>query len=162
MTQKTKMELAKVLFDGKIYATEEIAQKLGITEAILDYWIKKGGWDIVHKTVVTARDGRLLAFYQQLDALNEKIQNGAGYPTDKEAMIQRRLAASIAHLEAETDFGKIVKVGMQLCDWVAQHDRENAERVLALYDKFVKHSLKTGFPNYKPKERPQEVNNYAL
>jgi hypothetical protein len=146
MTQKQKNELARLLYSNNICSAESIAQKLAITEEQVYEWAHKERWGSKPMPVLSTRDEQLYAFYDQLANLNEKIKEGAGYPSDKEAMTQRRLATAIAKLETECHVGMIIKVAKEFTTWLDTIDKEQCTPILQFLDQYIKIRLKRTIP----------------
>ncbi len=138
MNIKDKKELARLLIETRSCSDEHIIEKLGLTNQQLSEWKEKEQWKIPQKTLLSERGGQLLSFYRQLTTLNASVENGLGFPTEKEAMVQRRLAASITHLETEVHIGTVIKVAMDFLLYIRKEDVEEAQRLTLVFDDYIK------------------------
>ncbi len=100
-----------------------------------------GEWKNYCAKLIADKDEQLRLFYEQLGNLNTSIMQGAGYPNDKEANIQKKLAASIAEIETSTSVGQIIKVAKEFILWIKNDNLELAKSITVVFDGFIKSKL---------------------
>ncbi len=100
-----------------------------------------GEWENYCAKLIADKDEQLRLFYVQLGNLNTAIMQGSGFPTDKEANIQKKLAASIAEIETSTNVAQIVKVAKEFILWIKTDNLELAKSITLIFDGFIKSKL---------------------
>ena len=81
----------------------------------------------------------------QLNELDESIaarEQGARYPTVKEADIRRKLTADLEALEQEASVRDIVNVSRDILDYVRAIDLEKAKMLSDYFDSYIQERLK--------------------
>jgi len=79
-----------------------------------------------------------------IDALINDIQDrDKKIPTNAEADILAKLAATIRSLETETSIAQITDVGRDFINWLKPQDLAKAQDFIIYIDAFIKHKLKS-------------------
>jgi hypothetical protein len=138
----TKKELAKLLFTNNDCSPKEIAARTAVTESTINKWIIEGNWETLKHSLLLTKDLQLRLFYQQLGNLNNAVMQGVGYPTTKEADVQKKLTASIHALETETNIAQVIQVAKDFTTWLPNDDMELVKTILLLFDSYIKQQLK--------------------
>lgn len=146
MTNEQKKELAKLLFFQTDLKQSEIAERVDVRAATISDWVKKEGWDRVRRSILATRQKELGRLYEQLEALNNKIESreeGERYANNKEADIMTKLTASIRQLETETSLATVIDVFTKFNEFLRKLEGlEEAKRIFAYQDSFVKSMMK--------------------
>lgn len=94
LDNKQKKEWAKLLFLTTDLTQAEIAVKIGVSRITIVRWAKE--WEGLKLNFLQTREARIKSTLMQLNELDESIaarEQGARYPTVKEADIRRKLTA---------------------------------------------------------------------
>lgn len=147
LTKEQKSDYAKTLYLTERGITQkEIAERTGVTEATVCGWVKKFGWDTMKKSLLTTKDEQLSMLYSQLDAANNAIINrddGAKFPTAKEADAILKITAAISRLETETNIGDKMSIGREFLMYVRKvSDFEVSKNIGRLFNDYVKSCIK--------------------
>ena len=100
LDNKQKKEWAKLLFLTTDLTQAEIAVKIGVSRITIVRWAKE--WEGLKLNFLQTREARIKSTLMQLNELDESIaarEQGARYPTVKEADIRRKLTADLEALE---------------------------------------------------------------
>ena len=95
LDNKQKKEWAKLLFLTTDLTQAEIAVKIGVSRITIVRWAKE--WEGLKLNFLQTREARIKSTLMQLNELDESIaarEQGARYPTVKEADIRRKLTAT--------------------------------------------------------------------
>ncbi len=142
MTTNNKHEIAKLLYTANNLPQTDIITKLDISQQQLNTWANEGCWDKLRDVLASTKDEQLRILYRQLTNLNKSIMDGAGFPSDKEANTQKRLATSIKHIESETSIGSTVMVAKEFTNWLLQEDEKLAKTIILYFETYIKNKLK--------------------
>lgn len=147
LTREQKRDYAK-----KLYLTEpgitqkEIAMRVGATEATISKWIREGKWSEEKTSLLTTKSEQLSLMLRQLQAANDSINKrdeGARFPSSKEADAILKLTTAIRNLEQDTNIADKMEVGKQFLAFVRQTvPLEQAWDICRLFDSFVKGFMK--------------------
>ena len=102
LDNKQKKEWAKLLFLTTDLTQAEIAVKIGVSRITIVRWAKE--WEGLKLNFLQTREARIKSTLMQLNELDESIaarEQGARYPTVKEADIRRKLTADLEALEQD-------------------------------------------------------------
>lgn len=141
MTNAQKKEYARLLFLKENMTQQEIAQRVGCTEATLSGWKTKEGWDTMKKSLLATRQEELARLYDQLKELNDYIltkQEGQRFANSKEADVIRKLTASIRELETDISIAQVVDVMIPFNEFMRKIDIDKAKEMIELQDSFIK------------------------
>ena len=100
LDNKQKKEWAKLLFLTTDLTQAEIAVKIGVSRITIVRWAKE--WEGLKLNFLQTREARIKSTLMQLNELDESIaarEQGARYPTVKEADIRRKLTADLEALD---------------------------------------------------------------
>ena len=136
MTDEKKRTVAKDLYVRSYRDESEIADLLDLPMHQLTRWAYADKWEEGRKTILNTREEHLRLCHEQMSHLNMSIMKGAGFPTDKEALTQKRLAASIEHLETNVSPVSIIQVAKEFITWLP-NDGDFAQRVMLKFDEFI-------------------------
>jgi uncharacterized protein YjcR len=149
MTNNDKQELARLLYTSNALPEKDIIKKLEISQQILTTWAKEGLWDNLREVVSITKNEQLRILYRQLVNLNKSIMDGSGFPTDKEANIQKKLTVAISNIENETSIGNTVMVAQEFTTWLLSSDEHLAKTIVLHFDAFIKEKM--SFTGIKPR-----------
>lgn len=137
MTEENQKRLAKLLFIRGIMTNKEITEVLEISMQHLARWQQADNWVEDRKKKLGTKGIQLNLCYDQLSALNLAIMQGSGFPTEKESLTQRRLAATINELEKEVGLAEIINVAKEFCTWLRAEDVELGDIAFEQFDEFI-------------------------
>jgi uncharacterized protein YjcR len=145
MTNKQKQTLAKLLYvRGVITHQKELAERVGVREATVSGWKKKGNWDRLKRSLLVTRQEQLGHLYGQLEELSTAISGkpeGERYANSKQGDIYAKLTAAIGKLESELSVQQVIDVMMRFNEFIAKADLEDAQRIIDYQDAFIKSLL---------------------
>lgn len=111
-----------------------------------DYYRTMGQeWEGLKLNFLQTREARIKSTLMQLNELDESIaarEQGARYPTVKEADIRRKLTADLEALEQEASVRDIVNVSRGILDYVRAIDLEKAKILSDYFDSYIQERLK--------------------
>lgn len=111
-----------------------------------DYYRTMGQeWEGLKLNFLQTREARIKSTLMQLNELDESIaarEQGARYPTVKEADIRRKLTADLEALEQEASVRDIVNVSRDILDYVRAIDLEKAKMLSDYFDSYIQERLK--------------------
>ena len=137
LDNKQKKEWAKLLFLTTDLTQAEIAVKIGVSRITIVRWAKE--WEGLKLNFLQTREARIKSTLMQLNAAREQ---GARYPTVKEADIRRKLTADLEALEQEASVRDIVNVSRDILDYVRAIDLEKAKMLSDYFDSYIQERLK--------------------
>ena len=140
LDNKQKKEWAKLLFLTTDLTQAEIAVKIGVSRITIVRWAQE--WEGLKLNFLQTREARIKSTLMQLNELDESIaarEQGARYPTVKEADIRRKLTAE---LEQEASVRDIVNVSRDILDYVRAIDLEKAKMLSDYFDSYIQERLK--------------------
>jgi len=107
-------------------------------------WVKAGNWDKLKVSLTITREEQLNNLYRQLAEINKEIaERGENrYATPAEADTITKLANAIDKFQTETGLNDVLSVFKDFFSWLRTFDLEEAQRLLPLYDDFVKTKLR--------------------
>lgn len=143
MTIEQKKEFAKLLYVRERLTQKEVAERTGVSEPTMSKWVREGSWERLRRSLLVTKQEQIARLYDQLEALNDEIgKRDLKVPNNKEADVISKLTAAVRSLETEVSIGEVVEVGMEFCDYVRQHAPEKIGDVVALFDGFIKTTIK--------------------
>ena len=120
LTIKQKREWAQLLYTKEHLTQKEIAERVGISVQTMSKWVTKFKWDELKVSLTITREEQLKNLYRQLSEMNKAI--------DK--------------LETETGLNEILSTFKEFLNWLRKFNLEEAQRLVPLFDDFVKTKLK--------------------
>lgn len=144
LTIKQKREWAQLLYTKEHLTQKEIAERVGISVQTMSKWVTKFKWDELKVSLTITREEQLKNLYRQLSEMNKAIseRDGNKYPTAAEADTITKLANAIDKLETETGLNEILSTFKEFLNWLRKFNLEEAQRLVPLFDDFVKTKLK--------------------
>lgn len=147
LTKAQKKDYAQMLYlTEKGITQKEIAERVQTTEATISRWIKTAKWDGMRTSLLTTKEEQLSLMYSQLAAANAAIsarQEGARFPTSKEADAILKTTTSIGKLETETNVGDKMTTGREFLMYVRKvADFEISKTIGSLFDNYIKTCLR--------------------
>jgi len=144
LTIKQKREWAQLLYTKEHISQKEIAERVGVSQQTLSRWVTKFKWDELKVSITITREEQLKNLYRQLSEMNKAISEREGnkYPTAAEADTITKLASAIDKLESETGLNEILSTFKEFLNWLRKFNLEEAQRLVPLFDDFVKTKLK--------------------
>ncbi|MDL1913041.1 MAG: DDE transposase family protein [Bergeyella sp.] len=102
LSKKEEKEHAQLLYVNDRVSFREIATRVKVSERTISRWAREGNWDKLRKSLLATKENQLVAFYNQLEALNEEIEHREKkIPTNLEADIMSKITSNIYKLEGE-------------------------------------------------------------
>ncbi|MFZ6038639.1 MAG: DDE transposase family protein [Bacteroidota bacterium] len=144
LTIEQKREWAQLLYTKENLTQKEIAERVGISVQTMCKWVTKFKWDDLKVSLTITREEQLKNLYRQLSEMNKMIseRDGNKYPTASEADTITKLANAIDKLETETGLNEILSTFKEFLNWLRKFNLEEAQRLVPLFDDFVKTKLK--------------------
>jgi len=144
LTIKQKREWAQLLYTKEHISQKEIAERVGVSQQTMSRWVTKFKWDELKVSITITREEQLKNLYRQLSEMNKAISEREGnkYPTAAEADTITKLASAIDKLESETGLNEILSTFKGFLNWLRKFNLEEAQRLVPLFDDFVKTKLK--------------------
>ncbi len=144
LTIKQKREWAQLLYTKEHISQKEIAERVGVSQQTMSRWVTKFKWDELKVSITITREEQLKNLYRQLSEMNKAISEREGnkYPTAAEADTITKLASAIDKLESETGLNEILSTFKEFLNWLRKFNLEEAQRLVPLFDDFVKTKLK--------------------
>lgn len=144
LTTKQKKEWAQLLFTKENLTQKEIADRVGVSRVTINRWASDGKWDDLRVSITITREEQLKNLYRQLAEMNTAIsmRDGNRFPTSAEADIINKLASAIDKMESETGLSDILSTFKSFLNWLRKFDIAEAQRLVPLFDDFVKTKLK--------------------
>lgn len=144
LTIAQKKDWAKILFLKENLLQKEIAAKVGVSAKSIGKWIEDGKWDDLRKASFISKEEHIRRSYTMIDAqMNEIVNDYKGIPTNAQADVLAKLAATIRSLETETSILQITDVARDFINWLKPQDLPKAQDFIVYIDAFIKHKLKT-------------------
>ncbi|HHU96839.1 MAG: DDE transposase family protein [Bacteroidota bacterium] len=144
LTNAQKKEWAQLLYTRENLPQKEIARRVDVSTATMSKWVKAGNWDKLKVSLTITREEQLNNLYRQLAEINKEIaERGENrYATPAEADTITKLANAIDKFQTETGLNDVLSVFKDFFSWLRTFDLEEAQRLLPLYDDFVKTKLR--------------------
>lgn len=144
LTNQQKKDWAKLLYTKEQLTQKEIAERVGVSAVTINKWVKDGKWDDLKVSLTITKEEQLKNLYRLLANLNEEIasRDGNNYPTSAESDTIAKLSNSIKSLEVDTGLSDILAAFKDFLSWLRRTDLAEAQRIVPLFDDFVKTKLK--------------------
>lgn len=144
LTTKQKKEWAQLLFTKENLTQKEIADRVGVSRVTVNRWSQDGKWDELKVSITITREEQLKSLYRQLSEMNAEIakRDKNRYPSPAEADTINKLASAIDKMETETGLNDILSTFKSFLNWIRKFDIAEAQRLVPLFDDFVKTKLK--------------------
>lgn len=144
LTIAQKKEWAKLLYTKEHISQKEIAERVGVSAVTVNKWVNKERWDDLKVSITITREEQLKNLYRQLAEMNKTIseRNGNKFPSTAEADTIAKLANAIDKLETETGLNEILSAFKAFLNWLRKFNLDEAQRLVPLFDDFVKTKLK--------------------
>lgn len=144
LTSKQKKEWAQLLFTKENLTQKEIADRVGVSRVTINRWAADGKWDELKVSITITREEQLKSLYRQLSEMNAEIskREKMRYPSPSEADTINKLASAIDKMETETGLNDILSTFKSFLNWLRKFDITEAQRLVPIFDDFVKTKLK--------------------
>ena len=143
VAKKVEKEFAQHLFVNEKLTQKEIAERVGVVEKTISKWIKEGKWEDLKRSMLIVKEEQLTDLYDKLSALNNHIKTtNNNLVSNKDVDTISKLTSSIQRLEVETSIGETIDVGKKVIEFIRQMDLEDAKKVTAYFDMFIKSKMK--------------------
>ncbi|OWP79940.1 hypothetical protein BWK63_13650 [Flavobacterium covae] len=142
--KKEEREYARILYVNERITYKEIASRVKVTEKTVSKWAEEDNWDKLRKSLLTTKQNQLTHWYNQLEAINEKVASRDNIPTNTEADTMSKITSNIQKLEVETNLGEYIEVGMKVLTFIQEIHLEDAKKFKNYYDEFITAKLKHG------------------
>ncbi|OWP84338.1 hypothetical protein BWK59_05810 [Flavobacterium davisii] len=142
--KKEEREYARILYVNERITYKEIASRVKVTEKTVSKWAEEDNWDKLRKSLLTTKQNQLTHWYNQLEAINEKVAARDNIPTNTEADTMSKITSNIQKLEVETNLGEYIEVGMKVLTFIQDINLEDAKKFKNYYDEFINAKLKHG------------------
>lgn len=144
LTSAQKKELAKALYLETSHTQQEIADRVGVARRTVARWIKDE-WQGLKINYLQTREVLVRSTLMQLEQLDSAINGrdeGARYPTAKEADIRRKLTADLEALEQDASVREVINVSRGILDYVRQLNLDHAKLLSDYLDAYIKEKIK--------------------
>lgn len=144
LTTKQKKEWAQLLFTKENLTQKEIADRVGVSRVTINRWAQDCKWEELKVSVTITREEQLKNLYRQLSQMNKAIaeREEMRYPSPGEADTINKLASAIEKMESEVGLSDILSTFKAFLTWLRKFNIEEAQRLVPLFDDFVKTKLK--------------------
>lgn len=147
LTIAQKKEWGQLLYTQQSITQKEAAERIGVSAVTFCKWVKIGKWDELKVSITITREEQLKSLYRQLTEMNRSIaerpsDKGNRYPTTAEADTITKLANAINKLETETGLDEILSSFKEFLSWLRKFDIASAQKLVPLFDDFVKTKLR--------------------
>lgn len=144
LTTKQKKEWAQLLFTKENLTQKEIADRVGVSRVTINRWSQDGKWEELKVSVTITREEQLKNLYRQLSQMNKAIaeREELRYPSPGEADTINKLASAIEKMESEVGLSDVLSTFKAFLTWLRKFNIEEAQRLVPLFDDFVKTKLK--------------------
>lgn len=144
LNNQQKKDWAKLLFIKENLTQKEIAEKVGISQQTMTRWVRSEKWEELKVSITITREEQLRSLYRQIAELNNDIakRDTNRCATSAEADIISKLGNAISKLETETGLSEIQSAFTDFLNWLRKFDIEEAQRLVVLFDEFIKTKLK--------------------
>lgn len=144
LTMTQKKEWAQLLYTKENLPQKEIAERVGVSAVTMSRWVNTGNWDKLKVSLTITREEQLENLYRQLAEINKEIaeRDGNKYATAAEADTITKLANAIDKFQTETGLNDILSAFKEFLNWLRTFDLEEAQRLVSLFDDFVKTKLR--------------------
>lgn len=143
LTSAQKKDLAKALFLNTNSTQQEIADQVGVDRRTIARWVKE--WQDLKINYMQTRESRIRSTLMQLEQLDYTIESrdeGARYPSAKEADIRRKLTADLEALEQDASVREVINVSRGILDYVRQVNLDHAKLLSDYLDSYIKEKIK--------------------
>lgn len=143
LTNAQKKDLAKALFLNTSSTQQEIADQVGVDRRTIARWAKE--WQDLKINYMQTRESRIRSTLMQLEQLDHTIESrdeGARYPSAKEADIRRKLTADLEALEQDASVREVINVSRGILDYVRQVNLDHAKMLSDYMDSYIKEKIK--------------------
>lgn len=143
LTNQQKKDLAKTLYLDTSYTQQEIADKVGVERRTIIRWVKE--WQPLKINYMQTREARMRSTLKQLEELDQSIEGrdeGARFPTAKEADIRRKLTADLEALEQDASIREIINVSRGILDYIRPLNLEHAKMLSDYFDAYIKEKMR--------------------
>lgn len=144
LTSAQKKELAKALYLETSLTQQEIADRVGVARRTIARWTKEE-WQGLKVNYLQTREVLVRSTLMQLEQLDSTINGrdeGARYPTAKEADIRRKLTADLEALEQDASVREVINVSRGILDYVRQLNLDHAKLLSDYLDAYIKEKIK--------------------
>lgn len=144
LTIAQKKEWAQLLYTKENLSQKEIAERVGISAVTMSKWVNAGNWEKLKVSLTITREEQLESLYRQLAELNKTIaeRDGNKFATAAEADTITKLANAIDKFQTETGLNDILSAFKEFLNWLRTFDLDEAQRLVPLFDDFVKTKLR--------------------
>jgi len=144
LTNKQKKEWAQLLFTKENLTQKEISERIGVSQVTMSRWVNENRWEDLRVSITITREEQLKNLYRQLANMNEEISKRTGhrFPSPAEADTINKLANAIEKMESEVGLNDILSTFKAFLTWLRKFNIEEAQRLVPLFDDFVKTKLK--------------------
>ena len=144
LTNKQKKEWAAMLYLKENLTQAEIAEKVGVSKASMNKWVKAEKWKERKVGITLTREEQIKNLYRQVAEINEMIackEKGKRFATTSEADTLSKLSGAIKKMETETGIADIISVGTRFIEFLRTIDLDKAKDTAHLFDIFIKQNL---------------------
>ncbi len=144
LTTQQKKSWAQTLYMKENLTQQEIADRVGVSRATVNKWIRDGKWE-EHKAGLTiTREQQIANLYRQVAEINRTIEGrpeGERFATVSEADTLVKLSSAIRKMETDAGIADTISVLTQFINFVRPADLEKAKDLTRLADAFIKSKL---------------------
>ena len=140
ITASQKQDWAKTLFIKENLTQGEIAERVDVSRATVNRWVKANKWEELKAGITLTSEEQIAALYRQVSELNKKIlakPEGSRYPDSNEANILSQITANIKKLQKDASLEDSISVLTRFISWIRPVDLDMAKKVARLSDAFI-------------------------
>ena len=142
MTNKEKKQLAKSLYIKSNLNRKQIAHQVRCSQTSLRSWIKKEDWENIKEAETISRTRLLQDAYNQLKAINDKINNELGGVPNKELSDAKGVIRKEIEVLSNMPLHNYVEVMIELTRWLQINHSDKLLEVMELVDDFIRNIAK--------------------
>lgn len=144
LTIAQKKEWAKLLFLRENLMQKEIASRVGVSAVTINKWVNNEKWEQLKVSITITREEQLKNLYRQLAEINNAIsgRDDKKFATPSEADTITKLANAIEKMETDVGLADIQSSFRKFLSWLRTFDLPEAQRLVNLFDDFIKTIIK--------------------
>ena len=152
MKKSTEQTAARDLFFQTDNTQAEIARQVGVEPKTVYLWVKNGHRQEIKEAARRTPAILVEQYFTQLAEMNMAIANreeGARFPTLKEAETMRKLIVCINSVQKQTSLGACVDVVQNLVNRINVHDHDLAMKVIDHAHDFLEAPARNGHKSHE-------------
>ncbi|MCT3661055.1 hypothetical protein HZR00_00810 [Elizabethkingia anophelis] len=144
ISKREEMEYARILYVNERITFKEIAYRVKVGEKTVSKWAKDGNWERLRQSMLTTRQTQISRWYNQLDAITERIEARDNIPTNTEADTMSKITTNIQKLEVEIGLGEMVDSAKKMIMFIQKINLDDAKLFKNYCDEFINNEMTNG------------------